>query len=193
MSTVSSTGSSPLLWQCASYLREILSKFLLSKSHSSLSQKCHSPILKTLQSLQQYNWRGYSSPYTRLLPVLSFRWCFVELYRICLQCRRSWFDSEVGNTCWRRDRIPIPVFLGFPGGSAGKESARNAQDLGLIPGLERSPGEGKGYPLQYSSLENSMDCIDSPWGHKQQDTTEQFSLSLKLDLWSLSLDLFPSR
>ena len=44
-------------------------------------------------------------------------------------------------------------------GSAGKESACNAEDLGLIPGLGRSPGEGKGYPLQYSGLQNSMDCI----------------------------------
>ena len=44
-------------------------------------------------------------------------------------------------------------------GSAGKESACNAGDLGLILGLGRSPGEGKGYPLQYSDLENSMDCI----------------------------------
>ena len=49
--------------------------------------------------------------------------------------------------------------LSFPCGSAGKESARNAGDLGLIPGLGRSPGEGKGYPLQYSGLENSMDYI----------------------------------
>ena len=49
--------------------------------------------------------------------------------------------------------------LGFPGGSAGKEFARNAGDLSSIPGLGRSPGEGKGYLLQYSGLENSMDCI----------------------------------
>ena len=49
--------------------------------------------------------------------------------------------------------------MGFPYGSAGKESACNAEDLGSIPGLGRSPGEGKGYPLQYSGLENSMDCI----------------------------------
>ena len=47
-----------------------------------------------------------------------------------------------------------PVFLGFPCGSARKESACNAGDLGLIPGLGRSPGEGRGYPLQYSGLEN---------------------------------------
>ena len=46
-----------------------------------------------------------------------------------------------------------------PCGSAGKESACNEGDLGLIPGLGRSPGEGKGYTLQYSGLENSMDCI----------------------------------
>ena len=47
---------------------------------------------------------------------------------------------------------------GFPHSSAGKESACNVGDLGLIPGLERSPEEGKGYPLQYSDLENFMDC-----------------------------------
>ena len=47
---------------------------------------------------------------------------------------------------------------GFPRGSTGRESARNAGDLGSIPGLGRSPGEGKGYPLQYSGLENAMDC-----------------------------------
>ena len=49
--------------------------------------------------------------------------------------------------------------MGFFGSSAGKESACNAGDPVLIPGLGRSPGEGKGYPLQYSVLENSMDCI----------------------------------
>ena len=47
--------------------------------------------------------------------------------------------------------------MGFPCGSARKESACDAGDLGLIPGLGRSPGEGEGYPLQYSSLEDSMD------------------------------------
>jgi len=48
--------------------------------------------------------------------------------------------------------------VGFPGGSAGKESTCNVGDLRLIPGLGRSPEEGKEYPLQYSGLENSMDC-----------------------------------
>ena len=53
--------------------------------------------------------------------------------------------------------INICTLLGFPGGSAGKESACNVGGLGSIPGLGRSPGEGNGNPLQYPSLENSMD------------------------------------
>ena len=57
-------------------------------------------------------------------------------------------------------KTPAPLLsLGFPCGSAGKESACNARDLGSIPGLVRSPGEGKDYLLQCSGLENSMDCI----------------------------------
>ena len=61
--------------------------------------------------------------------------------------------------CWRRDRLPTPVFLGFPGALFGKESACSVGNLGSIPGLGRSPGEGKGYPLRYSGLENSVDCV----------------------------------
>ena len=56
-------------------------------------------------------------------------------------------------------RLLTPVFLGFPGGSAGKESASNVGDLGSLSGLGRSPGNGNGYPLQYFGLENSMDSI----------------------------------
>ena len=50
------------------------------------------------------------------------------------------------------------AFSGFPDSSVDKESACNVGDLGSSPGLGRSPGQGKGYPLQYSGLENSMDC-----------------------------------
>ena len=67
--------------------------------------------------------------------------------------------------------------LGFPSGSAGKESTCNAGDLGLIPGLGRFPGEGNGYPLQYSGLRLPW-TVYSPWGHKESDTTEQLLLSL---------------
>ena len=65
---------------------------------------------------------------------------------------------------------------GFPCGSAGKESPCNAEDLGSIPGLEKSPGEGKGYALQYSGLENFMDCIvhrvAKSWTHWQTQKVE---------------------
>ena len=64
---------------------------------------------------------------------------------------------------------------GFPGGSVSKASACNAGDLGLIPGLGRSPGEGNGYPLQCSCLENSMDrgaWWATSWGHRESDMTE---------------------
>ena len=61
---------------------------------------------------------------------------------------------RVGRSCRK-----VTLGKGFPGDSAGKESTCSAGDLGSIPGLERSPGEGKGYPLQYSGLENSVDCL----------------------------------
>ena len=67
--------------------------------------------------------------------------------------------SLCSRTHGKMDTQPTPVFLGFPYGSAGKESACNTGDLCLIPGLGRSHREGKGYPLQYSGLENYMDCI----------------------------------
>ena len=77
----------------------------------------------------------------------------------------SWSLETRGPVCC--SSVPAPgvrkesVFFrgGFPCGSAGKESACNTRDLDLIPGLGRSPGEGKGYPLQYSGLENSTRCI----------------------------------
>ena len=70
----------------------------------------------------------------------------------------------------------MPVFLDFPCGSAGKESICNTGDLGSILGFGRSPGEGNGYPLHYSGLENSMD--PTVHGLKESDTTERLSLSV---------------
>ena len=64
--------------------------------------------------------------------------------------------------------------MGFPCSSAGKESTYNVGDLALIPGLGRSPGEGKDYPFQYSGLENCMDCIVH--GVSEWDMTEPLSL-----------------
>ena len=71
--------------------------------------------------------------------------------------------------------------MGFLCGSAGKESACNAGDLGSIPGLGRSPGGGNGNPPQYSCLENLHGQKSlpgySPWGHKELDMTEQLSIA----------------
>ena len=76
---------------------------------------------------------------------------------------------------------PYPVFamtsqVGFPCGSAGKESTRNTGDLSSIPGLGRSPGERKGYPLQYSGLESSMDCIVHGIAQSRPQLSDLYSL-----------------
>ena len=94
--------------------------------------------------------------------------------RICLQCRRPRFNSWIGKIHWRRNRLLTPIFLGFLCGSAGKESTCNMGDLGSIPGLGRSSGERQSYPLQYSGLENLMDCIVN--GVTELDMTKQLSL-----------------
>ena len=83
-----------------------------------------------------------------------FRWATIDPHRIyiCQNPPAMWktWDLGSGRFPWRKDRLPIPVFLGFPCGSAGKESACNAGDPIWIPGSGRSAGEGIDYPLQYS-------------------------------------------
>ena len=76
---------------------------------------------------------------------------------------------------WRRDRLPTPVFLDFPCGSAGKESTCNAGDLGLIPGLGKSPGEGKRLSILWPG---EFHGLYSSWGRNELDTTERLSLSV---------------
>ena len=75
------------------------------------------------------------------------------------------------------------IHKGFPDSSVGKESTCNAGDHGSIPGSERSTGEGIGYPLQYSRLENSMDCIVH--GVSESNKTEQLSFSLWIRIWGI--------
>ena len=75
-------------------------------------------------------------------------------------------------------REKLRLALVFPCGSAGKVSTSNAADLGLIPGLGRSYGEGKGYPLQYPGPEDSMDCIVH-WVTKSQTRLSEFHFHFK--------------
>ena len=82
-------------------------------------------------------------------------------------------------TAWQIEREKVELVTDFPflHSSVGKESACNVEDLGLIPGLGRSSGEEKGYPLQYSVLENSMDCIVL-WVAKSQTRLSDFHFTL---------------
>ena len=109
---------------------------------------------------QQLAWNFVKENWTHLLKKLVFVYILIaQLVKNPPAMQRPRFNFWVGKIRWRRDRLPTPVFLGFPCGSTDQESACNAGDLDLFHGLGRSPGEGNGYPLQYSGLENSMDCI----------------------------------
>ena len=86
--------------------------------------------------------------------IVGLGWALESIYlkSLCFQ--------NVPHQCRDENHISYRLISGLPLYSAGKESACCAGDLGSIPGLGRSPGEGKGYPLQYSGLENSRECVD---------------------------------
>ena len=124
------------------YIAIILSYAYLTQSILQLSHK------KFLSSLWQKNWHCPSSLIAQLVKNLP-----------AMQETPVQFLGQ--EDLLEKGQATTLVLLGFPYGSAGKESTCNVGDLGLSPGLGRSPGEGKGYPLQYSGLENST---DSPLG-----------------------------
>ena len=120
------------------------------------------PLVNNLPAMQEIlldSWSGRSAVEGIGYP-LQYSWASLvaQLVKNLLTMQETLVQllGQEG-TCWRRDKLPTPVFLGFPCDSAGKETTCNAGDLSSIPGLERSPGEGKGYPFQYSGPENSMD------------------------------------
>ena len=110
----------------------------------------------------------------------------VQLVKNPPQHRRPRYHSWVGKIPWRRHRLPTPVFMGFPGGSDGKDSAFSEEDLGSIPGLLRFPGRQHGNPHQYSCLGNPHGQRSlvgySPWGHKESDMTERLSTQINI-MW----------
>ena len=134
-----------------------------------LTEDCRPNQMERPALCQQYNCATFKRAQSRLRASL-----IAQLVKKLPAMQRPRFDSWVGKICWRRDRLPTPVFLDFHCGSAGKESTCNVRDLGSIPVLGRSPGEGKGYPLQYSGQENSTDCIVH--GVRESETTERLSL-----------------
>ena len=108
----------------------------------------HKLLTSSLRKVMSHYWGIYNVTWDSLI---------AHLVKELPAMRRPWFNSCVRKISWRRDRPPTPVFLGFPYGSGGKESTCNAGGLDPTPGLGRSPGEGKSFPLQYSGLENSME------------------------------------
>ena len=112
---------------------------------------CNAGDLGLIPGLGRFPGEGIGYP-------LQYSWASLvaQLVRNPPAMRETWiFNPWVGKIPWGRNRLPTPVFLGFPGGSACKESTCNVGDLGLIPGLGRFPGEENSYPLQYSAQENS--------------------------------------
>ena len=95
------------------------------------------------------------------------------------------FNSWLRKIFWRRDRLPSPVFLDFPGHSIGKEPACNAGDLGSIPGFGKIPRRREWLPTPAFWL-GEFHGLYSPWGRKESDTTERLSLSLYLGEFSFS-------
>ena len=121
-------------------------------------------------------------------------WLFMQILMVAQLVKNlpamqeTGFNSWVRKIPWKRDRLPTPVFSGFPGGSAGKESACNVEDLCSIPGLGRSPGEGNSYPLHYSGLENSKDCIVHGVAKSQTQLSNFQSLIFRSRIWGKDRD-----
>ena len=159
---------------------EVLSKPLLFFFSISL------PSISCLFQENPFSHHVWSFPSSLFL---DCKMKFVRNISKCLDVPRNilkWVKKPMQSLFWTCFRVNsnISLYLSIPCGSAGEKSACSVGDLGSFPGLGRSPGEGKGYPLQFSGLENSM---DSPWGHKESDMTEQLSLSLSIPLGWISL------
>ena len=92
-----------------------------------------------------------------LNPRLGWASLVAQLVKNLPAMQETWFDPWVRKILWRRERLYTPVFLGFPGGSGGKESACNEGDLGSIPGMGGFPRGRHDNSLQCSCLENPMD------------------------------------
>ena len=124
------------------YVLRISMIYCLSNFHT------HGTVLSNIHKIHyiprnylSYNWKF-------MYPLITFNWGIgssAGKESASLQCKRSQFDPWVRKICWRRDRLPTPVFLDFSCGSHGKESTCNAGHLSSITGLGRSPAEGNGY------------------------------------------------
>ena len=108
---------------------------------------------------------------------------------------RPGFNSWIGKILWRRDKLPTPVFLGFPGGSDSKESACNVGDLALIPGLGKIPWRRawQPTPIFLPGVSHGQRSLAgySPWGLRESDPTERLSTAQYLGQCPANTYAFP--
>ena len=133
------------------------------------AQWTESLIIIVVYNLSLYIEITCGSFYTLHMPCAKELYFYWSQWALGNRLYKSLPDISYMQPCWKLLQLSVDYMFSFiwddhytwrfPGGSAGKESACNERDLGSIPGLGRSPGDGKGYPLQYSGLENPMDCI----------------------------------
>ena len=114
----------------------------------------------------QYSWASLVAQLIKKLPAMRETWV-----------RSLGSIPGLGRFPWKRERLPTPVFLGFPSGSAGKESACDVEDLGSIPGLGRFPWKRERLPTPVF-WPGEFHGLYSPWGHRDLDMTERLALSL---------------
>ena len=140
--------------------------------HTSLSFTISWNFLKFMSTelVMLSNHLTFCHPLLLLLSIFPSIRVFSHELALCIRWPKSWSLVSPSNEYLGLISLGLPLWLSC------KEPACNVGDLGLIPGLERSPGEGKGYPLQYSGLENSMDCIVHG-GRKKSDMIEWLSLT----------------
>ena len=117
---------------------------------------------------------------------LRSSWCSLSRHTNLFVRRHRWQKCGGPSTCLLVILLRCSMWNeGFPCGSAGKESAYNVGDLGSIPGLGRSPGEGQGYSLQYSGLENPVDCIVLRVANSWTPLSDfQFTFEMILESWN---------
>ena len=127
------------------------------KDHSLSLETRERGLFSKHQMMSSHQMWVYTEKSPQILPPSLKRKCF-RLAENPEPTKWGWGQRLPPHWAPRFEWVQLPP-EGFPGGSAGRESTCIEGDLGLIPGLGRSPGEAKGYPLQYSGLENSTDCI----------------------------------
>ena len=116
---------------------------------------CQAPLSMWFSRQEYWSGSPFFSRWSSWLRDWTQASCIAGRFFTVWATRETW-SLSLGSLLLALNSV---LHSGFPCGSAGKESACNEGNLGSIPGLGRSPGEGKGYPLQYCGLENSMDCI----------------------------------